>query len=90
MTNYEQIKGVARVDHDLSRVLMAICNLQGIWDRTMRIPESSRILLVEQQLGRWKLDARGYPVAGRELVEECERLRDEEQHRQALGSATGR
>jgi hypothetical protein len=67
------------VDHDLSRVLMAICNLQGIWDRTMRIPEPSRILLVEQQLGHWKLDPRGYPVPSKQLIDECERLLRQEQ-----------
>jgi len=71
-----------KVDHDLSRVLMAICNLQGIWDRQMRIPEPSRTLLVKQELGKWKLDERGYPVPSNELIEECERLRDRERQRE--------
>ena len=71
-----------KVDHDLSRVLMAICNLQGIWDREMRIPEPSRTLLVKQEVGKWKLDARGYPVPSNELIEECERLRDQEEQRE--------
>ncbi len=70
------------MDHDLSRMLMAICNLQGIWDRAMRVPEPSRILLAEQESGHWKLDARGYPVPTKELLDECERLRDQEQRRQ--------
>lgn len=70
------------MDHDLSRILMAICNLQGIWDRAMRIPEPSRILLVEQELGHWKLDPRGYPTPSKELVAECERLREQERQRE--------
>lgn len=78
------------MDHDLSRVLMTICNLQGIWDRQMRIPEPSRILLVEQELGKWKLDGRGYPVPSQELIEECERLRNEEKDREKQDRALAR
>jgi hypothetical protein len=41
------------MDHDLSRVLMAISNLEGIWDGAMLIPTPSRPLLVEQSEGHW-------------------------------------
>ena len=78
------------MDHDLSRVLMAICNLEGIWNRQMRVPEPSRILLVEQEGGNWKLDARGYPVPTQQLVDECERLREREQQgKTELGTTAG-
>jgi hypothetical protein len=67
------------MDHDLSRVLMAISNLEGIWDGSMLIPSPSRPLLVEQIEGHWKLDARGYPVPTQRLIEECEMLRQQEE-----------
>lgn len=71
------------MDHDIGRVLMAIANLEGIWDREMRIPEPSRILLVKQEVGKWKLDERGYPIPSKELVQECERLSERESTQRA-------
>ncbi|HEX4772335.1 MAG TPA: hypothetical protein VH351_15975 [Bryobacteraceae bacterium] len=49
----------------------------------MRIPEPSRILLVEQVDGHWRLDPRGYPVPNQQLMDECEKLRDQEQVRKS-------
>ncbi|MFL6354793.1 MAG: hypothetical protein ACJ74Z_23485 [Bryobacteraceae bacterium] len=63
---------------DVSRVLMAIAVMEGIWDREMRIPDRSRILLVEQHEHHWKLDERGYPIPSQALLDEIQRLEDRE------------
>jgi hypothetical protein len=77
------------MNHDLSRVLMAICNLEGIWDGSMVIPNPSRVLLVEQaDEGQWKLDDRGYPLPSQRLIEECEVLREQEQQWEARAAKT--
>ena len=66
---------------DVSRVLMAISTLEGIWDREMRIPDPSRILLVEHRGSHWKLDARGYPVPSKALIDEIQRFEDQERRK---------
>jgi hypothetical protein len=77
------------MDHDLGRTLMAICNLEGIWDGSMQIPMPSRVLLVEQAEGRWKLDPRGYPIPTEQLIEECEKLRAQEDQWKTRSAQTG-
>jgi hypothetical protein len=68
-------------DEDLkyiSRVLMAFCTILGIWQNEMRVPLPGRMLVVEREGHRWKLDERGYPVPSQDLLEEIERLRKQE------------
>lgn len=61
-------------EEDVSRVLMAIAHLQGMWDGEMRIPSPLRPLLVQYVEGHWALNTRGYPVPSRELLAEIEGL----------------
>ena len=63
-------------DEDVALVLMAIANLEGIWDRLMRIPEPSRVLLIEQEHNHWKVDKRGYPLPSKALLNEIRRLEE--------------
>jgi hypothetical protein len=73
------------MDHDINRVLMALCNLEGIWDGSMVIPNASRVLLVVSENGEWITDERGYPVATPKLIQECEQLHLREVKRKAAG-----
>ena len=58
--------------------MMAICNLEGMWDGEMRIPSRSRVMLADFQGPHWKLDSRGYPLPSKAFMDEVQRLEDEE------------
>jgi hypothetical protein len=67
---------------------MALAHVMGMWDREMLIPMPNRPLLVEHVDGRWKLDARGYPVPSEALVMEYEYLCQIEKAKAAKAGAT--
>ena len=61
--------------HDLSRVLMAMANILGMWQGEMRIPEPHRELLIKRADGnQWELDSRGYPIPSDVFAAECDLL----------------
>jgi hypothetical protein len=64
------------MEDDLSRMLMAMSHVLGIWDGEMRVSKPSRDVLVESADEHWKLDERGYPVPSEALIREWEFLHD--------------